>query len=60
MEYQKVTNKKNDASNKILSDLKHYDNIVIQDEQLAKWQKSVHGRKVQHSILGRIKSKLMA
>ena len=59
VEYQKVTNKKNDASNKILSDLKHYDNIVIQDEQLAKWQKSGHGRKVQHSILGRIKSKLM-
>ena len=58
VEYQKMTNSKNDASNKILSELKHYDNVVIQDEQLSKWQKSGHGKKVQHSILGRIKSKL--
>ena len=57
-EYQKIDNKKTDASNKIVSELKYYDNVVIQDEQLTKWHKNGHGRKVQHSCLGRIKSKL--
>lgn len=55
-----MTNIKNDLANKILAELKHYDNAIIQDEQLARWHKSGHGKKVQHSILGRIKSKLMA
>jgi len=38
--------------------LKYYDNVIVQDEQLAKWHKSGHGRKVQHSCLGRVKAKL--
>ena len=54
-----MTNIKNDLANKILAELKHYDNVIIQDEQLARWHKSGHGKKVQHSILGRVKSKLM-
>ena len=58
-QYQKMTNIKNDLTNKILAQLKHYDNIIIQDEQLAKWHKNGHGKKVQHSILGRVKSKLI-
>ena len=58
VEYQKLKNKKQDISNKILSELKYYDNVIIQDEQLSKWMKCGHGKKVQHSCLGRIKSKL--
>ena len=58
VEYQKLKNKKQDISNKILSELKYYDNVIIQDEQLSKWMKNGHGKKVQHSCLGRIKSKL--
>ena len=58
-QYQKMTNIKNDLANKIIAELKHYDNVIIQDEQLARWHKSGHGKKVQHSILGRVKSKLM-
>ena len=58
-QYQKMTNIKNDLANKILAQLKHYDNVIIQDEQLANWHKNGHGKKVQHSILGRVKSKLM-
>ena len=58
VEYQKLKNKKHDISNKILSELKYYDNVIIQDEQLSKWMKNGHGKKVQHSCLGRIKSKL--
>jgi len=57
-EYQKITNKKKDAANQICSRLKSYDLVVIQDEQLKNWQKSKHGKKVQHSSMGMIKAKL--
>lgn len=60
-EYININNKKNDISNKIISKiLNNYKNIVIQDEQLSKWkQDGISGSKMQHSILGRIKSKLV-
>lgn len=57
-EYQKLTNKKNDVSNKIVGSLNKHKRIVIQDEQLQNWHKGGHGKTVQHSILGRVKSKL--
>ena len=57
-EYQKITNKKQDLANKFIHQMKAYKKVVIQDEQLASWQKSDHGKKVQHSCLGTIKSKL--
>ena len=59
-EYEKMTNRKNDAANKIVAELKSYDNVILQDEQLAHWHKTGHGKKVQHSILGRLKTKIMA
>ena len=60
-EYIHINNKKNDISNKIISKiLSNYKNIVIQDEQLSKWkQDGISGSKIHHSILGRIKSKLV-
>ena len=60
-EYIHINNKKNDISNKIISKiLSNYKNIVIQDEQLSKWkQDGISGSKIHHSILGRIKSKLI-
>ena len=58
-QYQKMTNIKDDLANKILAQLKPYDNVIIQNEQLARWHKNGHGKKVQHSILGKVKSKLM-
>lgn len=58
-EYQKQTNIKNDLANKLVAKFKQYETIVIQDEQLSKWQKSGHGKAVQHSILGRVKGKLI-
>ena len=57
-QYQKLTNKKNDAANKVVAELKHYNAVVFQDEQLAKWKEDSHGRKIQHGILGRVKAKL--
>ena len=58
-EYQKITNRKNDLANKIVHEFNQYKTIVIQDEQLQNWQKNGHGKAVQHSVLGRVKSKLL-
>lgn len=37
----------------------HHDIIVIQDENLMGWLKANHGKKVWHSIMGRVKELLM-
>ena len=60
-EYIHINNKKNDISNKIVSNiLNNNKTIVIQDEQISEWkQGGISGSKIQHSILGRVKSKLV-
>ena len=57
-EYQKQTNRKDDISNKIVHKFSQYKTVVIQDEQLKNWSKNHHGKAIQHSVLGRVKSKL--
>ena len=57
-EYQKLSNKKQDKANKIVSELKCYETIVIQDEQISNWHCGQFGKQVQHSCMGLIKSKL--
>jgi putative transposase len=58
-EYEKVTNRKNDKANKLVSYLKtNYSHIYFQDENLKGWQKGLFGRQVQMSYLGTIKAKL--
>ena len=57
-EYEKITNKKNDLANKIVHDLTDEKICVMQDEQISKW-KHQFGKKIQHSVLGRVKQKLM-
>jgi transposase len=60
-EYEHLTNKRNDDSNKLISYLKkEYDIIYYQDEQIAKWRKFNRGfaKNIQHSYLGRVKAKL--
>lgn len=58
VEYQKITNRKQDIANKIVGELKHHELVIIQDEQLRNWAKNHHGKVIQHSCLGMIKSKL--
>ena len=58
-EYQKITNRKNDLANKIVHEFNQYKTIVIQDEQLQNWHKNGHGKAVQHSVLGRVKAKVL-
>ena len=58
-EYNRMNNRKEDAANKIVSELLKYRTVVIQDELLSKWHQDEYcSATVQHSILGRIKSKL--
>ena len=57
-EYEKMTNKKNDLANKIVHDLTDEKICVMQDEQISKW-KHQFDKKIQHSVLGRVKQKLM-
>lgn len=57
-EYLKISNKKKDKANKIVSKLKKYDRIYMQDEQISRWHKGLFGKQVQHSCLGIIKAKL--
>ena len=58
--YEKLSNRKNDISNKIVHDLiNNYNEIYIQDEMLTSWHKNQYcSSTIQHSCLGRIKSKL--
>lgn len=56
--YQHMSNKKLDMANKFVHQMKAYSKVIIQDEQLSNWQRSGHGRKIQHSCLGTIKAKL--
>lgn len=64
--YEKLTNKKNDYANKFVAMIKRYNRIVIQDELLNEWTNSLtnvrsklNSDRVQHSILGRVKCKLI-
>lgn len=59
-EYQKLSNRKKDKANKIVSKLKAYNCIIMQDEQIVNWHKGLFGKQVQHSCLGLIKAKLKA
>ncbi len=59
-EYQKLSNQKEDKANKIVSKLKAYDRIAMQDEQISGWHKGLFGKQVQHSCLGLVKAKLKA
>ena len=57
--HQQLVNRKNDRANKIVADLnRRFGLIYIQDENLKGWHKGGHGKAVQHSCLGRVKTKL--
>ena len=59
-EYQRMTHRKTDKANKIVSKLRKYDTIVMQDELIAGWHRGWFGKQVQHSCLGVLKAKLKA
>lgn len=59
LEYEKLSNKKKDKTNKLVNYLcTKYSTIYMQDENISGWHKGLYGKQVQHSILGNLKSKL--
>ena len=58
--YREMENRRNDAARKIVHYLTKNNKVVIQDEQIANWQKAGHGKKVSHGVLGRVKTLLEA
>jgi putative transposase len=58
--YAKMNNKKDELAREFVHYLKsHHDTIVMQDENLSGWLKTNHGKKIWHSVLGRVKELLM-
>ena len=53
---QKRTNQKKDATNQLIFWFKQFETVVFQDEMLANWQTSGHGKKIEKGILGRVKA----
>jgi len=62
LEHEKLTNRKQDAVRKFVSDIKtEYDFVGVQDENIAAWKSSRmrgYGRSVHYSIMGGIISKV--
>ena len=61
-EYQKLDNRRDDAARKLVHDLLLNEVVFMQDENISAWREkgsAARGsRKVQHGILGRVKSRL--
>lgn len=59
-EYNHINNKKNDCANKIVHKLLSENKVIVmQDEQIDEWKSDLTSTKIQHSVLGRVKSKLL-
>lgn len=53
-----LANRREDKARKVCHLLKPY-KVIMQDEQIHNWSMTGHGKKVQYSILGRVKVRLM-
>lgn len=58
-EYQKLSNRKDDMANKLVARLLEHETVYMQDENISGWHKGLFGKQVQHSIMGRVKAKLV-
>lgn len=62
-EYQHITNRRDDLANKFVHEILSCERVFIQDEQIAGWRSKKGyvrgGRKIQRSVLGRVKQKLV-
>lgn len=63
-EYKHITNRRDDIANKLSREILGYEQVFIQDESIAGWKSkrgyARGGRKIQHSVLGRVKARLSA
>lgn len=63
-EYQHITNRRDDIANKLSHEILGYEQVFMQDENIAGWRSKRGyvrgGRKIQRSVLGRVKTRLMS
>lgn len=62
-EYEHLSNKRKDEANKLKSKLfRDYDEVYIQDEQIANWKKFSRSfaKNIHHSYMGRVKEKIVS
>lgn len=61
-EYQHITNRRDDIANKLSREILGFEQVFIQDENIAGWRSKRGfvrgGRKIQRSVLGRVKARL--
>lgn len=61
-EYRHITNRRDDIANKLSREILGYEQVFIQDENIAGWKSKRSfargGRKIQQSVLGRMKTRL--
>lgn len=61
-ELEKLSNRKDDAANKIVHEIAKNETVYFQDENINGWKKKKSrargSKKIQHGILGRVKSRL--
>jgi len=57
-EHQKIYNRRKDIKNKILSLLKKYEYVLIQEEQIKNWHSGLFGKQIQTTGIGEIISRL--
>jgi len=51
-EHQKIYNRRKNIKNKILSLLKRYDYVLIQEEQIKNWHNGLFGKQIQNTGIG--------
>ncbi len=56
--HQKIYNRRKDIKNKILSLLKRYEYVLIQEEQIKNWHSGLFGKQIQNTGIGGIISML--
>ena len=61
-EYRHITNRRDDIANKLSREILGYEQVFIQDESISGWKSkrgyARGGRKIQRSVLGRVKARL--
>jgi len=57
-QYQKIYNRRKDIKNKILSLLKRYEYVLIQEEQIKNWHRGLFGKQIQNTGIGGVISML--
>ena len=57
-EHQKIYNRRKDIKNKILSLLKRYEYVLIQEEQIKNWHSGLFGKQIQNTGIGGVISML--